>query len=34
MDGFHGDWPGDDGDGDGDVEDPFGTDLVAVPRKV
>lgn len=34
MDGFHGDWPGDGGDGDGDVEDPFGTDLVAVPRKI
>lgn len=32
MDGFHGDWAGD--DGDGDVEDPFGTDLVAAPRKV
>lgn len=32
MDGFQGDWAGD--DGDGDVEDPFGTDLVAAPRKV
>lgn len=32
MDGFPGDWAGD--DGDGDVEDPFGTDLVAAPRKV
>ncbi|KAG0622472.1 hypothetical protein M758_3G099900 [Ceratodon purpureus] len=32
MDGFHGDWAGD--DGDGDIEDPFGTDLVAAPRKI
>ena len=32
MDGFHGDWAGD--DGDGDIENPFDTDLVAAPRKV
>lgn len=32
MDGFHGDWAAD--DGEGDIEDTFGTDLVAAPRKV
>lgn len=34
MDGFYGDWFGDDGDGDGDVEDLFGIDLVVVLCKV
>lgn len=33
MDGFQG-WAGDGDDGDGEVEDPYGTDLVAAPRKV